>query len=281
MLSPELKMALDEQPVPVTAAQLEAAVGDTMFFAMDGPSRAYFAIPTGSHEEGAYRIPQVLRIVYSVLAYRKQLRDGEDAAAVESELVACMWDDMKRIRVKMADMYGELDPILFWRKRPTFGESSDGGDRARYAHISLRLAVPGFDFVKHPVLSYIGRDSGDRPFPRPVSPAQKDEILFADEVLKLSIASEQAHNEHHNALQKLITMRSQRVAEEIRGVQPMMPIPGLFGQMKVSGAMRALLDSQAIASRADGVALVSATNPNMPPREDLAYIQEQLKKLDE
>lgn len=271
MYSQELKKRLDDIPVPTTAAQLEAALGDRqdMFHAMPGIPRAYMEIPTGFPQDGGYRMPSVLRVVYKVLAYKKTCPTVEMAHDAEPELVACMWDDFKRIRVRMAEEFGEMTPVLFWRREPEFSVEHDEGSKVAHARIYLRLDIPGYDWRNHPVISQVGDNSLDKPWPAPVSAAQKDEMLFADEVLRLSEAASKAHDAHFNAFQKLINMRSQHVAEEVPvrafGLYGQPAAPSQEEQMKVTGAMRGLLDSQAIAST--------------PPREDLVRIQEQLDKL--
>lgn len=261
MYSQELKERLDELPTPTTAKELEEVIGNRqhgdMFFATDGLPRAYFEIPTGFPDNGDYRMPPVLRVIYHVLAYKKQLRDGEDVAAAEPELVACMWDDFKRIRVKMAEQYGEMTPVLFWRRRPEFSDDSTEGDKARYAKIYLRVSVPGYDFHKHRVLSHLGRDGISGAAPCPVSAAQKDEMLFADEVLKLSDEASKAYDAHLNAFQKLMAMRTKRTYEEMSAVNSQPAHAGLYGagagltaeeQARTNSALRAMLDSQAMES---------------------------------
>jgi hypothetical protein len=317
----ELEARLDKIPVPTTAASLDATLGDykenEMFFALEGLPRAYMHIPTGFTHGGDYRMPPMLRVVYRVLAYRKKLAPGEDLAAVEAELVGCMWRDMLYVRKRMTDQLGDDTPVLFWRRRPTFEVHEDEGARARYAQIYLRLEVPGFDWNKYPVYSYIGSNSGDRPFPEPVSEERKEEVRLSNEVLRLSEKATQAANEHLNASHRLIAKRMQNMtATDLntaemkykapeRHISPAFDPTTLYGagvlgdprvqeeQARVTSAYRAMIDSERIrsypstvglggcqsAAGSDGVALTSMAHPNQPQRDDLARIREQIDKL--
>jgi hypothetical protein len=202
----------DEVVAPRDCEELVKLLSDykeptEMFYALDGLPRAYMEIPTGFAQNGDYRMPPSMRVVYRVLAYKKQLRDGEDGPGFEPELVGCLWRDMVYIRKVMDDTFGGT-PILFWRKRPEFTVEQTEGDAARYARLYVRLDVPGFDWNKYPVFSLIGDNGLNKPWPTPVSEAMKHEIRLSGEVIRLSEAASRAQQEYLNAANRLINIRT-------------------------------------------------------------------------
>lgn len=238
-----------------------------MFFAVDGVPYAYMEIPTGFPQDGDYRMPPSLRMVYRVLGYKKQLSDGEDESGVEAELVECFWRDMLHVRKIMDTTFGGT-PILFWRKRPEFSISQEEGDKVRFARLYVRLEVPGFNWNKYPVFSYIGDSGLSKPWPAPVSEQRKEEIRLADEVARLGEVSSRTAQEHMNAFYKLISLRGEgqfNTAEmryrstEHNAAQEVDPAalygtgvsgrPGVVAAgVRETNALRQLLDSQHMAS---------------------------------
>lgn len=263
-----------------------------MFFALDGMPRAYTEIPTGFSHSGDYRMPPVMRVVYRVLAYKKQLRDGEDGSGVEAELVECFWRDMVYVRKVMDDTFGGT-PILFWRRRPEFTIEQEEGDNARFARFYARLDVPGFDWNKYPVYSHLGTDGISKPAPAPVSEAKKEEIRLADEVLKLSQAASFAQQEHINAFQRLVDLRSKNHyysnerPEKTRFFDPTSLYgAGVLGdpqvqqaRSKTTAALRQVLDAQAMASNPDGVALTSCAHPDAAATAEERERQDRIHRM--
>lgn len=298
----------DRLPVPQTAEQFKEKVADTvacdMFFATRGLPRAFMEIPS-QHDDS----PE--RVVYVVLGY---IANGLDMTQAEPLLVGQLWRDMVHIRKQFATIFGtDMTPILFWRRELEFSQSDpphpmehcfehstqDVPLRAREcgcanrpvrSKITIRIGVPGLDLTR-----MFSRDGVDIPeLPRhngacsnqnPINPVGKyigatecGCIQYAADRAAALKANQAAVDERMRVLMRPMEMQRGDAAADVPFAVGQ---AGLMSedQAKKTSALRALLDSQAIASRPATVS-ITATEAEKLERDDLVRQRDMINKLE-
>lgn len=122
-----------------------------MFHPMTGLPRAYMEVP-GS--EG------VERWVYKVFGWWMHGTRSQ----CEAPLAAAAWKTFVDFRKQFATFYGDMEPLLVWRREPEFEECSrqtgpcfEHGlkncgkcERGPLCKIYMRFAIPGLELGRHP-----------------------------------------------------------------------------------------------------------------------------------
>jgi hypothetical protein len=214
-------------PVPVDISGLEYAINDwkhaRMFYAMSGPPRAYFEMPTGFIGASGHEV--VHRVIYTVMGFRKRLDPGETIAQAEPKLCAALWNQLIDVRRELQETHGDHDFVLFWRRGPELTDDSQPGSPATCAKVSIRIAIPGADLQ---ALMGGARDGIDLPWL--LTPDQAREERHQREIAEARRKVEQAVQTYINRLSRYST--GSHVSQ---------------AQQYATAALRQLLDSAAMA----------------------------------
>jgi hypothetical protein len=148
---------LDQLSPPNTVEDLEMQINAwkdcRMFFPIGGQPRAWMEFPVMLAPDKARTLANATwggnpeftteRWVYSV--YSIHMRGT--AKTTQGPLCRRAWADMLKVRKFFAEHYGDMQPLIIWRRNPEMDQTR-AGDNRRYYRLYMRFAVPGVDLQR-------------------------------------------------------------------------------------------------------------------------------------